>query len=78
MLAFSYALLASSFTTYQAFVFPGATIEARIDKGLIVEMIVGCPSGAGIITYSKAEGIYCGPDFACSRSIEPVIERLCR
>ncbi len=78
MLSFSYAFLATSFTTYQAFVYPGAIVEAQIDKGLMVEMIIGCSDGAGIITYSKAEGLYCTPDAACYSSVNAAVERLCR
>ena len=77
MLSIAYALLASTFTAYQAFVQPGATVETLIDKGLLVEMIIKCPDGAGIITFSKVDKRYCTPDFTCHRKIGPAIEQLC-
>lgn len=77
MLSITNSILASTFTAYQAFVQPGATVETLIDKSLIVEMIVRCPDGAGILTYSKFEKRYCTPDFTCYRSIGPAIAHLC-
>lgn len=78
MYSIAYGLLASTFTTYQVFVHPGAIVETLIDKGLTVEMIVKCPDGAGIITFSKVEKLYCTPDTSCHRGIRPAIRRLCR
>ncbi|MBU2582410.1 MAG: hypothetical protein KJ622_11895 [Alphaproteobacteria bacterium] len=74
----AYAFMASTFTAYQAFVHPGATVETLIDKGLIVEMIIKCPDGAGIITYSRVERVYCTPDYSCHGAITHAIEHLCR
>lgn len=74
----AYSFMASTFTAYQAFVHPGATVETLIDKGLVVEMIVRCPDGAGIITFSKVERRYCTPDFTCHAAIKPAIRHLCR
>ena len=69
---------AYGFTYYPAFTKRHAVVEAATDKGLIVEMIVRCPGGPGIVTFSKVEGLYCGPDHRCARSLQPVVQRLCR
>lgn len=71
------AVIAAGFTAYPAFTQPRAVIETLTDKGLIVEMIVKCPDGAGIITYSKVEQRYCTPDFACYGTVKPAIRHLC-
>ena len=81
-------LLASSFTTYQGYgdqvlaspqaAAPTARIEAAVDKGLIVEMIVRCPDGTGIITYSKVEHLYCSPQHECDSRLAVVAARTCR
>lgn len=66
------------FTLYPAFRGDRGAIEAATDKGLIVELIVRCRQGAGILTYSKVEDVYCGPDLRCTQSRKRAIERLCR
>jgi hypothetical protein len=53
-------------------------VEATIDKGPILEMIVRCPVGTGILTYSKVEKLYCGPRGGCDKRLEPIVQRLCR
>lgn len=60
---------------------PGKTpprIEATIEKGPILEMIVRCSAGTAIISYSKIERLYCGPRGGCERSAAPVVQRVCR
>jgi len=78
MLTIAFAALAQSFTTYPAFIPPGATVEALTDKQLIVEMIVKCPDVAGIMTYSKVEQLYCTPDYTCYASQATAIQHMCR
>ena len=78
MSQFASALFAANFTLYPAFVHPGATLEAITDKGLILELIVRCEPDAGIVTYSKVDKKYCGPDFECYGSFDAAAGALCR
>ena len=66
------------FTLYPAFRGDKGAVEAATDKGLIVELIIRCPEASGILTYSKIEGLYCGPKWHCTPSQKRAIERLCR
>ena len=70
--------LAATFTIYPGSRAPDAHIEAYIDRGPIVELIVRCPVGTAIISYSKMERRYCGPDLVCDRSMATVVRRTCR
>ncbi len=65
------SLLIATATAAVAFSdFPGAlsnrsTVEAAIDRGLIVELVVRCGSHAGMLTYSKVEKRFCDPALRC-------------
>ena len=54
-----YALLASLFTTHPGAVPTGRAVEAVVDRGVIMEMIVRCRNGTAIISFSKIERRYC-------------------
>jgi hypothetical protein len=79
--------LAANFTAYPSFGDKGiatprkaernARVEATIDRGPIVELIVRCPSGTAIISYSKVEKLYCGPKHTCNRQITRVVNDAC-
>lgn len=56
---------------------PDQRIEAITDLGPILEMIVRCPKGTAIISYSKGERLFCGPRMACSFSRETTIRNAC-
>ena len=68
---------ASQLTIYPAFRGVGNRIEAIIDKGLMLEYIIGCSGTAGIVTFSKIEGLYCTPDHRCSAQLRLAVLRLC-
>ena len=80
-------LLAASITAYPGFgdrgiVTPRAAqsqprIEATVNHGPIVELIVKCPSGTAIITYSKIERLYCSPMHQCVRGIGLAVRNAC-
>lgn len=72
------AVTAATFTIYPGVKAQNPAIEAMIDRGPIVELIVRCPSGTAIISYSKMERRYCGPDLVCDRSMATVVRRACR
>ena len=69
--------VSSTFTLYPGFVAPKAQVEAVRDKGLVLEVIVRCPVGTGIMSYSKADKQFCTPDWTCTRSMQMAIARLC-
>jgi hypothetical protein len=80
-------LLTANFTAYPGFGDRGITtprkaerdarVEATIDRGPIVELIVRCPSGTAIISYSKVERLFCGPKQSCGRQIGRVLSQAC-
>jgi hypothetical protein len=74
--------LAASFTTYPAFgdrvQSTPPRVEAVTDRGPILELIVRCPAGTAIVSYSKAEKVYCSPKFTCAASAAKVFTAACR
>ncbi len=66
------------FRYYPSFVQQEAVIETAHDKGLMVEFVVSCPVGWGIITLSKVENLYCLPDHSCTGNMRSAIGRLCQ
>jgi hypothetical protein len=72
------ATVAAGFSNYPSFVEPNQRIEALIDKGPIIEAIVRCETGTGIIAISKYEGFFCTADFTCFKTLKPAIARTCR
>ena len=71
-------LAAAGFTDYPGFVSPTARIEAIVDRGPIQELIVKCPHGTAIISYSKVEKLFCGPTGGCSGQLPAIVQRACR
>lgn len=70
--------VSSTFTLYPGFVAPKAQIEAVRDKGLVLEFIVRCPAGTGIMSYSKVDEHFCTPDWECTGSMQSAITKLCK
>lgn len=66
-----------SFTQYPGFLNPKARIEAILDRGTISELIVKCGDGAGIISYSKVERLYCTPHQGCTPNFKTALARMC-
>ena len=56
---------------------PDARIEATTDRGPIIELIVRCPKGTAIISYSKMERLFCDPRLVCGADKDAVIRRSC-
>ena len=52
-------------------------IEAVVDKGPLLELIVACRRGSAILSYSKVERVYCGPRKGCDASFAKVARRTC-
>lgn len=68
---------AAIFSDYPAFLKKGGVIEAYTDRGPIVEMIVRCPVGTGIISYSKADRRYCSSKMHCFDHLRPAVSQTC-
>ncbi len=78
---FAFVVAATSLTTiysdYPVFAGRGGPVEAYTDKGPIVEMIVRCPGGTGIMSYSKSERVYCSSKHRCMASLDAALEDTC-
>lgn len=70
--------LTAIFSDYPAFIKRAGVIEAYTDRGPIVELIVRCPVGTGIMSYAKIERLYCSSKFKCSANLQPALEDTCR
>lgn len=68
---------ATTFSEYPAFVGRGGVVEAYFDKGPIVEMIVRCPSGSGIVSYSKIDRRFCSAKMRCYAGLKTAISATC-
>ncbi len=66
------------FSDYPAFVNPRSVVEAYFDKGPIIEIIVKCPVGTGILSYSKLERRYCSAKHDCFNSLASATARTCQ
>lgn len=83
MSVFAAAVLSTAATTslysdYPGFVHPRAVVEAYTDKGPILELIVKCPGGAGIMSYSKLERLYCSSKHKCFTSLRTAVRDTCQ
>ena len=70
--------VAVGFIDYPGFVDPRARVEAVIDRGPILELILKCPPGTAILSYSKVEHLYCTPTKGCTSDLKVAIGRTCR
>ena len=69
--------LTTTFTLYPGFVSSKSQIEAIRDLGPVLEVIVRCPVGTGIMSYSKVDRQFCTPDWTCYYDMKPAIKKLC-
>jgi hypothetical protein len=69
--------LAASYTDYPAFRGAGGVVEAWTDRGPLVELIVKCPIGTGIISYSKIERLYCSSKHGCYPRLATAFDETC-
>lgn len=76
--AISVWMMVSLFSDYPAFLKKGGVIEAYTDRGPIVELIIRCPAGTGIMSYSKVERLYCSSKHNCSLTLRTAVEDTCR
>lgn len=71
------AVAGNLFTLYPGFIDPDYPLQAVTDKGTILEIVVACKPGEGIMSYSKPERLFCLPDASCHRSMQKAVRRLC-
>lgn len=71
-------MMVSIFSDYPAFLGRGGIVEAYTDRGPIVELIIRCPVGTGIMSYSKIERLYCSSKHNCSPALRTAAEDTCR
>lgn len=67
----------SIYSDYPGFVNPQAVVEAYTDKGPILELIVKCPGGTGIMSYSKIDRLYCSSKHNCYASLRTAVRDTC-
>lgn len=72
------AVLAGHFTHYAPPSNALPRVEAVTDRGPMLELIVRCPSGTAIMSYSKLERVYCGPKAGCVTERTAAMRRACR
>lgn len=65
------------YSDYPAFLKKAGVIEAYTDRGPIVEMIVRCPVGTGIMSYSKIERLYCSSKHKCTSKLQTAVANTC-
>ncbi|EFL88067.1 hypothetical protein [Ahrensia sp. R2A130] len=73
---------AANFTLYPGFLDRDAFVEMVTDKGLILEIVLRCERKgnkvrAGIITYSKHEGLFCDSKLRCTRDAGRAADNTC-
>lgn len=71
------AAAAGAFTWYPPIDRKPPRIEAITDRGLVLELIVRCPSGTAIVRYSKVERLFCGPKHECGPSRDAALRSAC-
>ena len=76
------AVQARDFRFYPGFLDRDAFVEMVTDKGLIFEIVVRCERKgnkvrAGIITYSKHEGLFCDSRLRCTRDAGRAADNTC-
>lgn len=70
-------LAATVFSDYPGLVRPGNDVEARIDRGLLVEFVVRCPGGTGIVSYSRGDHCYADSRLRCHATLSAARSAVC-
>lgn len=65
------------FSDYPGFVDSRSVVEAYTDRGPIIEVIIKCSRGSGILTYSKIERLYCSSRHTCFPSLKAAARDTC-
>ena len=67
------------FSSYAGFTRPTPAygVEAVVGRGPIAEVIVRCPRGTAIVSFSKIENVFCTPKDGCHRNLHPAAMLAC-
>ena len=66
------------FSEYPGFLNSDSQVEAIVDRGPILELIVKCGDGTAILSFSKIEHLYCTPNGSgCFRALRSALESTC-
>lgn len=57
---------------------PRIFLDVFHDNGLVTEFAVRCGRQRGILTYSRGEQLFCGPQMRCSPSKLAVLSSICQ
>ncbi|MEP1208508.1 MAG: hypothetical protein ABJM29_10975 [Rhizobiaceae bacterium] len=73
---------AGNFNLYPGFYDRDTFVEMTSDKGLIIEIVLRCERQgnrvkAGIMTYSKVEGLFCSSKMLCTSDAEKAADDTC-
>lgn len=66
------------FNYYPGFTHPESRVEAVMDHGLVMELVVKCEPGTAILAVSPVERTFCTPKFACYPDLDRAIAESCR
>lgn len=69
--------LTAIYSDYPGFLKRAGIIEAYTDRGPIIEMIIRCPAGTGIMSYSKLEKLYCSSKWKCTPKLVEAVANTC-
>ena len=72
------SLATNIFSLYPGLIRPGFEIQAVTDKGPVLELIVACNPGEGMMSYSKIERLFCLPDAVCYHDLKRAMAKLCQ
>ena len=72
-----FALSAGIFTIYPGFIDPQAKVQVATDKGPIVELVIACGRGEGVMSFSKIDRKFCIPNSSCYNSFSVAYVELC-
>lgn len=57
---------------------PRVYLDVFHDNGLVTEFAVRCGDQRGMLTYSREENLFCGPQMRCSTSRQAILSEICR
>lgn len=52
-------------------------VEAVVDRGPVSDVVIRCAKGRAIVSFSKAEKVFCTPKGGCAADLSPIALRAC-
>ena len=68
---------ATVFSDYPGLARSGGDVEAMIDRGLLVEFVIRCPEGTGIVSYSRGDHCYSDARLKCHATLAAARRSVC-